>query len=238
MTPKVVETQLRTFVDTMVGNGLALSSNPVVSWREGENTMVSWSKTASLSATFGRFACIDEYTTFLDNRDYSLVLQDGALLQFSYTFKANDLVGHRLCHYPCPISIADLDADDGSIVEWIEALSGEELRSRLRLRTPLRLDFDPKAAKANHPATHFTISEDTCRIPVAAPISLAHFVGLVFEHFYPSAWATYSFLREVAHHHWDDTVGQLEANRVFVGWRRHAIPASTEVSAASGRSKK
>ena len=225
MTPGAIETQVRTFVNAMLEYGLALASNPVVSATAGDTTIVSWSKAPAISTTFGRFASIAEYATFLDQRDFNLVLRDGALLQIAYTFKGRVLVGHRLCHYPCPIDISDLEADDGSITEWIEALDAGELRERLRLRTPLRLDFDMKAAKNDHPASHFTISEETCRIPVAAPVSLGHFVSLVFSQFYPAAWAAYDFLQKVSHHQWENTLGETETNRIFLAWRLHAAPA-------------
>lgn len=224
MTPVAIETQVRTFVNAMLENGLALASNPVVSSTAEDMTIVSWSRAPSISSTFGRFASLAEYTTFLDHRDFNLVLLDGALLQIAYTFKGRDLVGHRLCHYPCPIDISDLEADDGSITEWMEALDATELRERLRLRTPLRLDFDLRAEKKDHPASHFTISEETCRIPVAAPISLGHFVKLVFSQFYPAAWMAYDFLRKVSHHQWDDTLRETETNEMYLSWRRNAPP--------------
>jgi len=223
MNVSTVEAQLRQLVADLLTHGLVLASKPVIRSPAGSGHRVSWSKVAGISVGFGNFATIDEYAQFLDNGDYNVVLSDGSLLQASYSFEGDKLVGHRLCHYPCPIDISELAADGGSITEWMELLSTDELRQRIRLRTPLRLDYDPRAATKDHPASHLTISFETCRIPVFAPVSVGHFVRLVFFNFYPELWKKHAFLRELANHQWNTELpDDLEANHAFMSWRRAA----------------
>lgn len=70
---------------------------------------------------------------------------------------------------------------------------GEEY---LRLRTPVRFDFDPDAAAERHPASHLSLNDQDCRIPVRGPMSLGHFIEFVFRHFYSSVWAKHDFLAD------------------------------------------
>lgn len=237
MDHKTVIADLRGFINELTALGLTLDSqSPVeVSAEGGTQHVISWSKSTRLSESFGQFATIDEYVRQLQARDFHAVLLDGSFLQFSYTFVRDDLRAHRLCYYPCPIDIVDLELGEISIVEWIEGLSATELRERLRLRTPVRFDFAPHQATDGHPASHFTISRDTCRIEVGAPVSLGHFVRFVFENFYPDLWQKHDFLRKQACHQWNTTLTAVDVDRLYVHWRKMTVPEVEKPSRRGAR---
>jgi len=65
---------------------------------------------------FEAFGSIDEYLWYLERRFFVVVLFDGSLLQITYRFERLVVKYHRLCFYPCPVTL------DNDIVS--ERLSG------------------------------------------------------------------------------------------------------------------
>ncbi|HCI2900986.1 TPA: DUF2290 domain-containing protein, partial [Pseudomonas aeruginosa] len=64
------------------------------------------------------FASLDEYCSLLESRQYSMLLTDGAMLQFSYKITRRDITGHRLCWYPSPFDL-DESIDIYNIVDYV-----------------------------------------------------------------------------------------------------------------------
>ena len=116
------------------------------------------------------------------------MLFDGSLLQLTFDLRGSGLVGHRIGYIPC---LFLLDEEGRALLRSEPILDVIELfRGRgekyLRLRTPIRFDFDPDAATERHPASHMTLNHPNCRIPVRGPLGLGHFIKFVFWHFYPT----------------------------------------------------
>lgn len=152
------------------------------------------------------FGSLSEYQEFLTGRHYSALLIDGALLQFSFDYKEDEMVGHRYCYYPCPLVLpdqsyaSDIDAwfdllDNELLAEIdahasVNAEAGETIElstnARLRLRSPIRVDYAPDAAKPGEPACHLHINDGDVRVPVYAALSIREFMLFISEHFYPS----------------------------------------------------
>src|SRR5262245_24033563 len=51
------------------------------------------------------FTTLSEYRQILRHQLYTCLLNDAAVLQLSYTFDHETLVGHRLCYYACPVRL-------------------------------------------------------------------------------------------------------------------------------------
>jgi hypothetical protein len=167
---------------------------------------------------------------YLRNGQYTALLTDGALLQVSYTFDRDDVIGHRLCYYPCPLvlkpeisdfingfddQLADeLDAQRSALNESTDVESGFDLR----LRGPLRFDFDVQSAGPNHSASHLHLLHDESRWPICGPLSIGHFVRFVFRHFYSSS--DIAALRNWPLQHGDRTVTADEELELFIECRQ------------------
>jgi hypothetical protein len=63
-------------------------------------------------------------------------------------------------------------------------LSESDLKSRLRLVSPIRFDFDSRISDPLHHCSHVTTLKSTCRIPAYGPVSVGHFIRFVLTHFY------------------------------------------------------
>ncbi|MBY8039766.1 DUF2290 domain-containing protein [Vibrio fluvialis] len=131
-----------------------------------------------------KFSSISEYCNLVENGQYSVLLNDGALFQISYTLDRNKIVKHRLCWYPCPIQVDTADLDNNDITDLIlEKMKDGELDS-FRSRSPIRFDYAPDQAKKNHPSVHMHMSEESCRIPVRSPLCLKEFMTFIVLNFY------------------------------------------------------
>ena len=95
----------------------------------------------------------------------------------------------------CPFDLELEYLDTFTLSELIDVYF-EEGTDRVRLRTPVRFDYDPTAHSQHHPASHMTIQWSHSRIPVKSPLSLGHFIQFVFHNFYPWLWNAHSFLNE------------------------------------------
>ncbi|BBC40543.1 DUF2290 domain-containing protein [Photobacterium damselae subsp. piscicida] len=105
------------------------------------------------------FSSISEYCNLVENRQYSMLLNDGSLFQISYTLERQTIVKHRLCWYPCPVSVDSSDLDLNNITDIIlDKMSSGDLDS-FRSRSPLRFDYAPQQASEDHPTVHMHLSE-------------------------------------------------------------------------------
>jgi len=130
------------------------------------------------------FSTIAEYCALIENKQYSMLLNDGSFFQISYSFKRGDVIKHRLCWYPAPIKVSadELEHEDISdmVLSKMSAFNIESFKSR----SPLRFDFAPDQKTEEHPEVHLHISEENCRIPVRAPLCLRKFIFFIVDNFY------------------------------------------------------
>jgi len=219
--------------------GLAVGVNPSVAFQSGDRIRLSWPRAKQEPGIFTDevYASLSEYRQFFVRNHYTCLLLDGAFVQVSYDFKDNVIVGHRFCYYPCPLNLpqsryaTDIDAWhsllESELLLQIESLQppkeGEEepagatTGGLLRLRSPIRFDYDPEKRTALDPASHVHISDAGVRIPVHAPLSLAQFVHFVVTHFYPSHAGV---LADFPLRHHDRCIEPEEETRLHIDCRR------------------
>lgn len=130
---------------------------------------------------------IMSYISLLERKEYSLLMQDGAFVQISYIFERGKIIRHRLVYYPCPFFIDMQLASDPQVglVDLLRDVYLEDLEANVALRSPVRFDLAPEAASDYHPASHMSFNEQTCRVPVRAPLRFDCFMKFIFENFYP-----------------------------------------------------
>ena len=136
----------------------------------------------------------EQYRHALRNQQFSVVLNDGSLLQISYDFRRNELVRHRLAFLPSPINILRQDIEDTTIDDFLELCSFQEIYDRVRTRPYLRFDFDAEGPESE-PFCHAHTCFPGSRIPVCGPISVSQFIGFIFENFYAAIYASTDWLR-------------------------------------------
>lgn len=129
-------------------------------------------------------ASYDEYLALLRERQFSVILNDGAILQISYDFRRDTVEAHRLAFIPCPIEFTQDELDDLTIEDFLAVLGEEEIQSRLRSRPYLRFDYNRRAPETE-PFSHLQTCYSESRIPVCGPLLVQQFTGFIFKNFYP-----------------------------------------------------
>lgn len=132
---------------------------------------------------------LQEYLDCLRHGDFSLLLEDGGLLQVSATFHGNEVAESRYYYIPCPVRFDRTELEVGSEIypleDFIDELSPEDLKARLCIRAPFRFELDPKNEGEDHPQTHVHIGPSSSRIPVALSMCWNSFSRFIFKNFYP-----------------------------------------------------
>lgn len=196
MTPKALANQLRNLLSLLLESEIAIVTNPVVEERADHRTRITWrSSLPSIGLiSSSTFATVAEYHDFINAQMYSAVLYDGAIVQISYDFSGSDLVGHRLCYYPCPFDMDPELVRSEPLGDLID-MYRENRESETNLRSPCRFDYDEQNIETDHPAVHMHIIKASCRWAVSGPLSVGHFVRFIFRQFYPHIWAFQPFLQ-------------------------------------------
>ena len=220
MTPSQVRSEVDRFTTALLENSAAIDATQVLLLRFAGTNLVTWSNECELSQLFDVRSTIDEYKTTLNQRWFSAVMFDGAILQLSYTFAGSTLAKHRLCYFPCPIRFTEQEMQQRTIAELLECLDADEFRDRIRIEGPIRFDYDHNAGTVAHSPAHMTISRSSSRIPVAYPMSVGHFARFVLSNFYPTTWETIEDFRTWGCAEWDRCLPEIEPNRLFVDWKR------------------
>ncbi|EKN4706232.1 DUF2290 domain-containing protein [Yersinia ruckeri] len=130
------------------------------------------------------FSTFSEYCNLVENRQFSMLLNDGSFFQISYSLERSLIVKHRLCWYPCPISVDAAELMEREISDIILDRMQDVDLSSIRCRSPLRFDYAPLQAAENHAHVHLHLSEENCRIPVKSPLCLRQFMTFIVTHFF------------------------------------------------------
>lgn len=174
-----------------------------------------------------QYATIKEFLFFLNNGQFSIVLLDGSLMQIEYKFHRDEIRWHRLCYYPCPVHSESIStAEDVPLGDVINDMNLDDLKESLRLRSPLRFDFDPENASNQHPSSHLTINMSSCRVPLRAYMDTRRFIEFVLKNFYPETWERASQLIDFPNIHTPTCIEQSDTHTLHINWLEE-IPTPT-----------
>lgn len=211
--------ELTNFVDLLARSYVAAKINAVVikHFRNSGIRRVTWGSTAT---AYGPLVgqgdgTIGEYRHWLSANAYSAILFDGSIVQITYDYAGNLLTKHRLLYFPCPFLLPSELLDELPILELVDHYIDRGI-DEVRLKTPVRFDYEREADAADHPTSHLTFQSPDCRIPVVSPLSLGHFVEFVFRNFYPQQWKDHRFIREWQTHEFERTIDVDEMKRLHL----------------------
>jgi hypothetical protein len=237
-TTRTVRDSVRNVLDYLADAQLALYSNEVSIGESERTSRISWhghnpTSDFLLSREHGT---VDQYLHWLTDGAYSAILYDGSLLQITYHLQRGTVTAHRLAYIPCPFIVDTALLADGTPVDDVIGLYTE--LSDVALRSPVRFDYDPGAARRDHPAAHLTINSADCRIACVAPMHALRFADFIFRHFYPRLWDAHrGFFAAASWQHAGEAGEQVlsdeDRTSPHLMWDIHAT--ATEVSAARKR---
>lgn len=163
---------------------------------------------------------IADYLALIEGKEYSYLLGDGSIIQIAYTFEDGAIYGHRLLYYPCPFILDKelLQSPDVTLSDLIREIHMSDLASEVILKSPVRFDYAPSDAGVDHPASHATFNEASCRIPVRAPMRFDSFIGFVLSNFYPSALGENGVSELVLRGEDMECIADVDRRKVHMTW--------------------
>ncbi|MEV7618921.1 DUF2290 domain-containing protein [Microbacterium sp. NPDC089321] len=214
-TPRAVATELNQLFDYLESKGIVYYWNPI----DEAPQHVSWHSTTNEPFLSNHDdISVASYIYWLRNGMYSAVLADGSLLQITYFFDGNRIMGHRLAFVPCPVTIDQSMVADGlplaDVVELHLATADQVL-----MKSMIRFDFDPLNARPRHPEAHLTLNSIECRIACVSPLRIGRFIDFVFRNFYPTFHEQDPYLQQMPQSGWfDNTIVEDDRRSLHVAW--------------------
>ena len=157
-----IRSEVENYLDYLATNNLVMFPNSRHEETVRSRTRLSWQRGQATNTPPAKFVfgSWQEYKEFVDCGRFSFMLHDGSFVFFSYEFLDARLYSHSLLFYPCPTVVDSELLEDFAILDMVE--SEMQIPDSVRLKTPIRLDFDPDNVKEHHPPvpvsyTHLTL---------------------------------------------------------------------------------
>jgi hypothetical protein len=186
-------TEINRVVAHLVEASLANDQNFSFLRELGANrTEVTFNGAEYLTVGLKNLDYVEVYDALRAERAYTVLLPDGAMLQFNYQFLGDDLEKHRLAFWPSP----HLEQFQNDPDIYLEDSIFAEIVSRRVVPFPIRFDHnsnDQVVEEMRHPVSHLTLGQyENCRIPLSAPLPPAHFMDFILRNFYSTAFSEYA----------------------------------------------
>lgn len=219
MTPSQLRNDLQNIYDLMAEKGISLYNRYIVDIKNYPFRQITWHQSDNTISKTQYFGTYDQYLSIVKDNSFSCLLTDGSLLRISYTFNRNNLIGHNLWYYPCPLDLPEEDLIREPLGDLIEIYAKAGV-GYWRFRGPIRFDYDAeRAEELTHPEVHVHFIRDDCRTPAKRPLSPGTFFKFVFFNFYRELWNSHPFLRELPEEHFNQTIFPQEERLIHFSWR-------------------
>ena len=186
---------------------------------------LSWTRNSDSTTMIGVPSKVEDYRFVLENRDYFCLMNDGGIIQIAFTYDYDRISGRRLLCFPCPFRIGAHEIGEKieeSVLPLDRIAETEDSSDNVLLQSPIRFDYAPRNASKFHPASHVTLNNPDCRIPVRFPLRVHTFIQFVFENFYLTAWEhadvqeAFVQLREEGRE--EECLSAHDGERAFLDW--------------------
>jgi hypothetical protein len=151
------------------------------------------------------FTTLEQYEHILKAGAFHCIIFDGSIIRSSFTFEGNSLKAHSHLWWPSPyIENESFSGEYTPQNRYEDFLTDPNLKEKIRMRTPVRIDYDPTSETEIHPLIHMHTQHHESRIYIEKPICFNKFVKYIFQNFYPdidldcSKWNFLNFTYERA----------------------------------------
>jgi len=152
------------------------------------NQIISWSSHEPGRENSGKsFTTLAQYQHIIETSAFHCILYDGSILRTSLVYDGPNLVKHSHLWWPAPYSDYNiLDSEFTPELKFEEFITDPSWINQLRMRSPIRIDFDSKIESFEHPLVHMHTQHHDTRINLEKPICFARFVDFIFNNYYPN----------------------------------------------------
>lgn len=179
-------------------------------------TMLSWNNYQSAKETSENyFLRVEQYCKIISTNAYWALLKDHSVIRGSFEFDNNKLLRESLLWWPCPVILDEDMVNEFGLDESVEYLfQSNDTASNVRMRTPMRIDFDVNNNESDHPRAHMHMQNVNTRINTCEPICFNRFLNYVFSNYYPE-WNVKFDEREFLSFTYDNKNDNVKYNRTL-----------------------
>lgn len=148
---------------------------------------ISWPNQVSGRSVCGKsFLKLDQYLSIVKAGAYHALFNDNSIVRCSFSFIDDELLSQNLLWWPCPVIVDQDMVNELGLADTVECLLQDSGACNiLRMRSPVRIDFDAENDKENHPRSHMHIQHHECRINTSNPICFNKFMKHILINYYP-----------------------------------------------------
>jgi len=180
--------QINAIIAVLFELGLVIENNPTKKEETCENSLLTWNNHfSSREVSSNNFNSITQYLAILSSNSYQLLLKDYSIVRFCYKFKGSKLVEQNLLWWPCPVDVEDdLLSEDLSLIDAIKLILEDNSNKELiRMRTPIRFDYDERNDSESHPKAHVHLQHFQTRLNSEDPLCFGSFMKFICDTSYP-----------------------------------------------------
>lgn len=141
---------------------------------------VTFDKSLNLSIPLKNIEYDKIYDELVKDRQYTMKLADGNLIQLMYEIQENNVISHRLTMFPSKHLESFQNEPEFYVSDCIYA----DILKKNVVAFPIRFDFSVQE-KPEHPFSHLSLGQfENCRIPVFGPVMPKTFINFILKNFY------------------------------------------------------
>lgn len=183
-TPSKLASRLTTYCMNALASGQVFNAKAHTSISLGSGkSLVTWQSEDNPDFAGLSIESIESYLFFLENERFSVIMNDGSIIQMSFKIKRGDICGHRLAYIPCPVIFDPLNLEMNSLYDVVVERLFSGVPEHIAQRGVVRFDFDPDAAGDQHPPSHLTLNYDETRIAVSKSMDAKMFLAFIDDNF-------------------------------------------------------
>lgn len=166
-----ISIQIQNTLEQMQKLGYVLYYNVPKCEEYGEKEILTWNNhIGGREVSSKYFLRVRQYLKILSDNAFLAILNDYSLIRCSFSFIENKIVSENLLWWPCPMQVDGNMVDEFGLLETIEmVLEDKEVEKYIRMRSPVRIDFDVKNDTEEHPCAHLHMEHEECRINIEEP---------------------------------------------------------------------
>lgn len=180
--------QINSTLGTLQEKSLCVTYNPVHLVMDTQHCcQITWNKHVPGRANSGKsFTTLTQYHHIIETNSYHCLLFDGSLIRVNFEFEDDLLLKQNLLWWPAPYDYGNILQGVFPPIDILKDFYGDqEWHKNIRMRSPIRIDFDSTNNQKDHPHSHMHIENEETRINAVSPICFNRFIDFIFRNFYP-----------------------------------------------------
>ncbi len=184
-----VNNQVINTLDRLQSLGYVYYYNPPDIYEDKKKSLLLCNNHQSMKETSEKyFLRPEQYCALISTNDYWALLKDYSIIRGSFEFEKNKLIKESLLWWPCPVLPDRSMVEELGLDESVKLLFNDKNTiSRIRMRTPMRVDFDVNNDSEMHPRAHMHMQSVETRINTCEPICFNRFMEYILLNYY-SEW--------------------------------------------------